>query len=373
MRGGLALLLLLVAEASLPTSVLLRGAAAPGTYFPVMGLGTAGGGTDHGFGIYPECWADCANGNCSLPRLPTSPDCGQYTEAAIAMWAQLGGVRFDSANSYRNQDAVGRGIRALPLNRSQIFFASKTGPGNALGYNETIAQVLQILASTGLDYADIVMLHWPSCESGGGCQASTDPPCNWGAPTYDDAACRVSSYKGLLAALAQGLIRSAGVSNFNISHLEDLQRAGLPLPALNQISFSLYHAAVELPLVAWCQAHGIVVNSWCPFSRPDSWTQQPPCAPTPITDPTAAAVAAKHGVSSAALQMAWQVSQGVYPNPRSQNVVHMMQNLAYTDIELDADDMAALAAVPQSLCQPPACTNAVAPGQFPLTCVNNGK
>ena len=170
-----------------------------------------------------------------------------------------------------------------------------------------------------------------------------------------------------------GLIRSAGVSNFNISHLEDLERAGLPLPALNQISFSLYHSAAELPLIAWCAARGIVVNSWCPFSRPDSWVQKPPCAPSPVQDPIAAVLAAKHNVSSAALQMAWQVKHGVFPNPRSQNDTHMAENLAYQNIDLHADEMALLDAVPQSLCQPPACTNPVVPGQFEQTCENNGK
>jgi len=362
-----------VAVAALPTSVVLRGAAVPGTVFPVMGLGTAGGGSDHGFGAYGECWASCGDGNCSVPLPAGADDCGRYTEAAIAVWAQLGGRRYDSANSYRNQNAVGRGIRMLQAPRSEIFFQSKTGPGGKLGYNETLDQVRQLLNSTGLDYADNVMLHWPSCESGGGCQSSTDPACDWGAPTYDDAGCRVSSYRGLIAAMDAGLIRSAGVSNFNISHLQDLAAAGLPPPALNQISFSLYHSASEMALVRYCAERGIVVNSWCPFSRPDSWTQQPPCAPTPLTDPTAVALAAKYGVSSAALQMAWQVTLGVLPNPRSQNAAHMLENMAYADIAIDEEDMAALAAVPQSLCQPPACTNPVAPGQYAQTCVNNGK
>jgi len=90
---------------------------------------------------------------------------------------QLGGRRVDSANSYANQDAVGRALRAAAVPRAELFLTTKTGPGNALGFNETLTQVRQLLASTGLDYADNVMLHWPSCESGNGCQASSDPPC----------------------------------------------------------------------------------------------------------------------------------------------------------------------------------------------------
>ena len=142
-----------------------------------------------------------------------------------------------------------------------------------MGYNETINQVKQIISSTGLTYLDNAMLHWyvspeqcglrndrpanylrtlfrtrtrPSCETGNGCGPSSDPTCNWGSSTYDDAACRLSSWRGLLTALDQGLIRSAGVSNFNISHLEELRTAGVRLPALNQISFYLYHSKAEV-------------------------------------------------------------------------------------------------------------------------------
>ena len=128
-----------------------------------------------------------------------------------------------------------------------------------------------------------------------------------------------------------------------------------------------------MDLVNYCRSHNIIVNSWCPYARPDSWVQQPPCAANPILDPTAAAVASKHGATSAQVQMAWQVMNGVLPNPRSQNVLHMQQNMDYASIELDASDVEALNNVPQSLCEPPACTNPVVPGQYPSTCVNNGK
>jgi len=288
------------------------------------------------------------------------------------MWLQLGGRRLDSANSYANQDAVGRAVRASPVPRADIFLTTKTGSGNPLGFNETLGQVRQLLNATGLAYADNVMLHWPSCETGGGCQASTDPACDWGAPTYDDAACRVSSYRALLAAMDEGLILSAGVSNFNVSHLEDLARAGLPAPALNQISYSLYHSAPERALVAYCRAHDIVVNSWCPLQRPDSWVHAPPCAPTPVTDPRAAALAARlgGGATPAQAQLAWQLARGVLPTPRSQNVVHMVENLGAARLaaRLGEGDLAALDAAPQALCEPSKCTNPVRPGDFGETC-----
>jgi 2,5-diketo-D-gluconate reductase A len=185
--------------------------------------------------------------------------------------------------------------------------------------------------------------------------------CSFAAPTYDEAACRLSTWRALLALWKSGVARSVGVSNFNISHLMAIEAAGLPLPSVNQVSFSLYHSVAEMDLLAYCKAKGIQFNGWVPFARPDSWTQQPPCAASPVQDPVAAAIAAKYNATSTQLQLAWQASLGVALNPRSQNVLHMASNL-------DMSRLAALLARPQSICQPPACTNPVWTG-----CVNNGK
>ena len=313
--------LILVFFISSAGGVLLQNAADPGTDCPLMGLGTAGGATDNGFAVHPECWASCLDSQCLSPA-PCSR-CAMYTEAAIASWFALGGRRLDSANSYRNQDAVGRAINTaagLGVPRSAIFFQSKVGPGNPMGYNETLNQTATILRVANVTYIDNLMLHWPSCETGNGCQASTDPPCNWGAPTYNDAACRISTWRALLWVWRAGLARSVGVSNFNISHLEEIRAAGLTLPALNQVSLHLYHSRAERPLLDYCKAHGILFNSWTPLARPDSWVMQPPCAPSPDRDPGAMALAARYNATGAALQLAWAMQEGVAVNPRTQNV-----------------------------------------------------
>lgn len=346
---------------ALPVVVPMGNAADPGLLYPTMGLGTAGGSKDNGFANWPECWVSCADRQCLQPLGNSS--CGQYTEAAISMWIQLSSSlgynlsRIDGADTYRNHDAVGRAVRTALVPRQQIFVQTKVGPDLEMGYNETLNQTATLLRVMGLSYVDNLMLHWPSCETGNGCGASSDPVCNWGQSTYNDTACMLSSYAALLAAWKAGQTRSVGVSNFNISHLEAIKAAGLPLPTLNQISFHLYHSTAEAGLVAYCQANGILVNSWTPFARPDSWTMQPPCASSPIYDPAAAAIGAKYGVTGPQVQLAWQIQQGVYPNPRTQNAAHALDNLRVFNIALSQTDLAALAAVPQSNCAPPASTN----------------
>ena len=84
-------------RAAPPGTVRLQNAAKADVFMPLMGLGTAGGRTDLGFGSYPECWNSCHDSQCLSP-VNTSESCAKYAEAAIAVWLQLGGRRLDSAN-----------------------------------------------------------------------------------------------------------------------------------------------------------------------------------------------------------------------------------------------------------------------------------
>ena len=237
-----------------------------------------------------------------------------------------------------------------------------------MGFNETLAQVDTILNVTGLSYLDHVMLHWPSCKTGNGCQASTDPVCNWGAPSYNDTACMLSSWKGLLAAWSSGAVRSVGVSNFNISHLRAVETEGLILPSLNQVSFYLYHSLAEKELLDYCTSKGILFNSWVPFGRSDSWVFQSPCSTSPVQDPTVASIGAKYNMTAAQVQLVWQVQLGIAVNPRSQHPSHMLENLDLFRTELAEDDVQKMWGFPQAQCSTPACTNPVWSG-----CANNGR
>lgn len=268
MKGNVVFAALLVAPAltQLPPSVTLENAAQAGMQYPMIGLGTAGSSVDRGYGVYPECWSSCSDGQCYDP-LPNGGGCSKYAEAAIMSWFQLGGRRIDNANSYHNQDAIGRAVAyaqlpPLNLSRSDIFVQTKVGPNQVLGYNEMVNQTQQVLASTGLSYVDMVLVHWPDCIHGGGCGPSSDPACDWvngtvPSPTYNATQCKLNSYKALLDiwknSTSSSGIRAVGVSNFNISDIQDIQRAGYELPAVNQISFHLYHSVAEKPLVQFCQ------------------------------------------------------------------------------------------------------------------------
>jgi diketogulonate reductase-like aldo/keto reductase len=339
--------------ASVP-SVTLLNAAQQNVLMPITGFGTGGytGNASQPYGEYPECFNGCYDPVCVAPDPSNFSSCGPYVNAAVASWLQLGGRRIDNSASYHNQRYVGIAMGASGIPRSELFLTSKVGPYLAMGYNETLQQFSTIVSMPGVgSYVDLLLVHWPSCSTGGGCTGSTaestDPPCMWGQPTYDETACRISTWRAMVKIFNDGGARAIGVSNYNQTHLEEIEAAGLPLPAVNQCPFSLYHSAVQMDLLSYCKSKNILFNGYSPFGVPDRRTYAPPMSPTELEDPVALQVAAAHNRTVGEVLLAWQWSMGIVVNPRSQNAAHMLGNLAFSDIQLTQAEVQALAGRPQ--------------------------
>jgi hypothetical protein len=117
-------------------SVKLQNAAKDGETYPVIGLGTGGYGQTAGG--KPECWWDIC-------------DNGEIAEESILKWLELGGRRIDDATSYYHQKATGRALKRTSVPREDIYYVSKIGPSDALGYNDTLAEAKSIRDVAGLN------------------------------------------------------------------------------------------------------------------------------------------------------------------------------------------------------------------------------
>ena len=65
--------------------------------------------------------------------------------------------------------------------------------------------------------------------------------------------------------VAEGKVKSIGVSNFNISQLEDVLKNCKIKPAVNQIELHPYLQNDEL--VEFCQKNDIVVTAYAPLGK----------------------------------------------------------------------------------------------------------
>lgn len=247
----------------------------------------------------------------AMPQLSlgTWPMDDEQAAAAVAQALALGYRGIDTAENYRNERGVGQGIRAAGLPREQVFVTTKFNR-QWHGVDGARQACLASLDRLGLDYIDLLLIHWPNPDQ----------------DRYVDA------FRGLLRLLDDGLVRAVGTSNFKPAHLQRLFDQGM-VPHLNQIQLDPWHRRDDL--VALHRARGIVTETWRPLGAGSAL----------LADPAITAIATRLGRTPAQVVLRWAVQQGFATAPKSADPARMAHNLDVFGFTLDAADMAALDAL----------------------------
>jgi len=222
------------------------------------------------------------------------------------------------------------------------------GPGQfdiPLGYRDLLIQTNQLLSDLSVTYVDLLLIHWPTQVI----PQSSDPYCRAGA-MYDEKECRLQSWRAMVHVFNNNLTRAIGVSNYNISQLQEIIDAGLPLPSLNQIPFHLYRSSANQELIMFCRQHNIMFSGYSPLGVVDYHTFPPPMSWTPMADPDVMTLANKYHVTPAQILLQWQYAIGIPTNPRTQNRAHMIENLNSYNFTLSQSEIDTLNGKPQDLC-----------------------
>jgi 2,5-diketo-D-gluconate reductase A len=240
--------------------------------------------------------------------LGTSP-MGEKKAEEIVVAALRDGYRLiDTAENYRNEAGVGRGIRTSGVDRDEIFVTTKF---NERWHGE--AEARQAFANSaerlGLAHIDLLLIHWPN--------PATD--------RYVDA------WKGLISLLEDGSVRAIGVSNFKPAHLDRLLEETGVAPHVNQIELDPTHSRPEAR--AYHAAHGIVTESWSPIGAGGDL----------LANPTIADLARRRSKSPAQFVLRWHVQLGLVPIPRTSKPERLAENRDVFDWELNAAEMDELA------------------------------
>jgi diketogulonate reductase-like aldo/keto reductase len=288
--------------------------------------------------------------------LPLTPP--PFSQKAVGLWLEAGGRRIDSANSYQDDVDVGAALAASNVPRGDLFILSKVGPSNPLGFNDTLKQFAGVLTNLQTTYVDLLLVHWPwdSVSQGNvsrNVTQSSDPLCNHTSPLFDERGCRLSTWSAMVEIWKSGGARAIGVSNYNVTHFQEIIDAGMPLPALTQNPFHLYRSSTQMDVKSFCERHGIVFLGYSPFGVPDYYVYPTPALPAAnqLQHPAVLDIAARHNATPAQVLIAWQWQLGVPVNPRSMNQQHMVDNLnAYGGLWLNQSDIDTLSSQPQAFC-----------------------
>lgn len=215
----------------------------------------------------------------------------------------------DTAFIYENEAGVGRGIKLSEINRENLYVTTKLWNTEHSHENATAA-FKSSLATLNLDYIDLYLIHWP-------------------VPKINQY---VEAWESLIRLRDEGLIRSIGVCNFNIEHIQKLLDKTGVLPAVNQIEL---HPGFQQPELRQFHAdQGIQTQAWSPLGQGTLWNNS-----------TLIALAKKHNKSVAQIILRWHIQLGNMIIPKSISSERQQQNLQIFDFVLDESDMERIKAI----------------------------
>lgn len=265
------------------------------------------------------------------------------TAAAVESALRTGYRLIDTAAAYLNERQVGEGIRASGVDRHEIFIETKVWISQ-YGYDETLHAFDVSTQKLGVDTLDLLILHQP-------------------APWQFDTT--LESYRALETLLADGRVRSIGVSNFTGPHLERLAAGSTVVPAVNQIELHPYFSQKENE--AANTARGIVTQAWSPIGGITfypGWSDG--SGKNPLTDPVIARIGAEHGKSNAQVMLRWHLQNGRSAIPKSVRPERIAENFDVFDFTLTDDQLKEIDALDRGVRSGPDPDAVRPPGQFTI-------
>lgn len=236
---------------------------------------------------------------------------GQTVIDSVSMALELGYRAVDTAQIYGNEAEVGQAVAASGIARDELFLTTKIWTSN-YAKDKLVPSLRDSLEKLRTDYVDLTLIHWPA--PGNGVEL----------PEFMEA---------LLEAKSLGLTRQIGISNFNIAQTRQaIEVVGKDNVATNQIELSPY--LQNRKLTAFLKEQGIDVTSYMTLAYGKV-----------LKDPVLAKIADKHQATVAQVALAWALQLGYAVIPSSTRRENLASNLLARQLELDADDMAQIAAL----------------------------
>lgn len=226
-------------------------------------------------------------------------------ERSVVDAIQTGYNHIDTAASYQNEEAVGRGIKQSGVAREKLFITTKLWI-QSNGYEGARKAFENSLKRLQLDYIDLYLIHQPFGDVHG-------------------------EWRAMEELYQQGKVRAIGVSNFHPDRIMDLMVHNKIMPAVNQIEVNPFQQQIDTQ--KFLQDNSVQVEAWAPFAEGRNNIFQ---------NELLLSIAAKHKKSVAQVILRWLVQRGIIALAKSTRKERMIENISVLDFELSAEDVAAI-------------------------------
>ena len=256
-----------------------------------------------------------ANGeNIPLIGLGTWQMSPEEAERTVAYALKNGYVHIDTARSYRNEEGVGRGMKASGLDREDYFLTTKV-TGESKSYDEAKKDIEDSLAALDTPYLDLVIIHAPRPWD----EMRVDHIDNY---YYEE---NKEAWRAMEELYEEGKVKAIGVSNFEIDDLKNLLEHSKVKPMLNQIKYHIGSRDEEL--VQFCQENDMVVEAYSPIGTGKL-----------LDNEDIKKIAEKYDKTTAQVSIRYAYQKGLVVLPKSVHEEYIDQN-ADIDFEISVPDM----------------------------------
>jgi len=226
-------------------------------------------------------------------------------ERSVVDAIEVGYSHIDTAASYMNEEAVGRGIKQSGVTREELFITTKLWI-QSNGYEGTLKAFERSLKRLQLDYIDLYLIHQPFGDVYG-------------------------EWRAMEELYQQGKVRAIGVSNFQPDRIMDLMTHNKITPAVDQIEVNPFQQQIDAQ--RFLQDNSVQVEAWAPFAEGRNKIFQ---------NELLLSIAAKHNRSVAQVILRWLVQRGIIALAKSTRKERMIENFSVFDFELGTEDIAAI-------------------------------
>jgi 2,5-diketo-D-gluconate reductase A len=227
-------------------------------------------------------------------------------ERSVVDAIEVGYTHIDTAASYMNEEAVGRGIKQSGVAREKLFITTKLWIQSA-GYESTLKAFERSLKRLQMDYVDLYLIHQPFGDVYG-------------------------EWRAMEELYGQGKIKAIGVSNFQPDRIMDLMIHNKITPAVNQIEVNPFQQQIDNQ--KFLQDNSVEIEAWAPFAEGKNNIFQ---------NELLLSIAGKYNKSVAQVILRWVLQRGIIALAKSTRKERMIENINVFDFELSAEDVAAIA------------------------------
>jgi len=228
-------------------------------------------------------------------------DNGECKSSVVAA-LKAGYTHIDTASMYQNERDVGRALKETGVERSSVFITTKLRRGDAVGYEETIEQCKKSLELLDTEYIDLYLVHAPPLD-----------------PTH-----RAPVWRAMEHCLEQGWVKSIGVSNYGVAHLDAMKKYANYMPSVNQVEYNPWLQRPHLKKAI--EDSGAKLMAYSPLARGHR-----------VDDPELAAIAERLGCTPAQVAIKFCYDQGCITIPKSSNPSRIIENIGSLDVDISSE------------------------------------